>query len=106
MGRDSKRESSVEALEQEFVGAVVKETGFTPSLALVVVKPIIRHLVSQYAGDRLYVPAPKRQYPADEIREAMQLTNNAEAVCDRFGISRATLYRVLKGDAVSGFGET
>ena len=87
--------STVESLEDEFVAAVCKDTGFQPSLARIIVKPIIQHLVDTYAGERLYVPAPRREYPVEEIRQAVELTDNREAVCERFGISRATLYRVL-----------
>lgn len=88
--------TTVESLEDEFVAAVCKDTGFQPSLARIIVKPIIQHLVDTYAGERLYVPTPRREYPVDEIRRAIEQTDNREAVCERFGISRATLFRVLK----------
>ena len=99
MARDSTRRSTVEALEEEFVGALVKETGFAPSMALQIVRPIVQHLVANYPGERLYIPAPKRVYPVEEIRQAMARTENAAAVCERFGLSRATLYRLLEGAA-------
>lgn len=95
MARDSRQ--SVASLEEEFVSAVVKDTGFQPSLALIVVRPIINHLVANYAGDRLYVPAPRRQYPVAEILQALEATGNRQAVCERFGISDSTLYRITKG---------
>lgn len=91
--------STVESLEDEFVAAVCKDTGFQPSLARIIVKPIIQHLVDTYAGERFYVPAPRRQHPIDEIRKALEATGNPAAVCERFHISRATMYRLLSQDS-------
>ena len=97
MAADNSKRSTVESLEEEFIGALVRETGFQPSLARVIVRPIIQHLVDTYPGERLYVPAPRREYPVEEIRHALELTSfNYDAVCERFGISRSTLFRVLK----------
>ena len=87
--------STVESLEDEFVAAVCKDTGFQPSLARIIVKPIIQHLVDTYAGERLYVPTPRRQYPVDEIRRVLESTGDRDAVCKRYGISTRTLYRIL-----------
>ena len=50
MARDNGKQSSVDTLEDEFIGAVVRETGFQPSLARIVVRPIIRHLMVTYPG--------------------------------------------------------
>jgi hypothetical protein len=108
LARDNGKQSSVDTLEDEFIGAVVRETGFQPSLARIVVRPIIQHLMTTYPGERLYVPAPKREYPVEEIRQALEQCDNRDAVCDRFGISRATLYRVLgevEGAKVSASGK-
>lgn len=80
------------------VAAVVRETGFQPSLARMVVAPIIRHLAESYPGERIYVAAPKREYPVEEIRLAYEATKNRDAVCERFGISKTKLYELLRMD--------
>lgn len=85
----------LQALEPELIQAVVAETGFVPSLARLVVLPIIAHLEKAYPGDRIYVASPKREYPIEDMREAMKATGSHEAVCARFGVSKTTLYRLL-----------
>lgn len=100
MARKSKptSENTLQAMEDDMVAAVVAEVGFTPSLARTVVAPIIRHLAERYPGERIYVAAPKREYPVEEIRLAYEHTGNRDAVCDRFGISKTKFYELLKID--------
>lgn len=93
MGLD-RNVSPLQALEDEMVQAVVAETGLKESMARYMVAPIIRHLCSEYGGDRIYIPV-RRDYPVDEIRAAFERTRDVRAVCNEFGVSRRTLYRLL-----------
>ena len=96
MAKPAKAENTLQAMEDDMVGAVVRETGFQPSLARIVVLPIIKHLAENYAGERIYVAAPKREYPVAEIIAALEHTGNRDAVCERYGISDRTLYRICE----------
>lgn len=96
MARNDKNETTLQAMEDEMIAAVCKETGFQPSLARIVVTPIIQHLASTYPGERIYVAAPRREYPVEEIIAALAQTNNRQAVCERYGISDRTLYRICE----------
>lgn len=90
--------SPIQALEDEMVQAVVTETGWKPDLVRYVVAPIIRHLSSEYAGSRIYIPKAQDIDEA-EVRREFDASGDVEGCCQRFGISRRTLYRILgKGD--------
>lgn len=87
---------NMSTLADELVQVIVAEIGFTPTMARAVVEPIIAHLAARYGGDRIYFPARRREYPIDDIRKAADNSASTAEVCERFGISRATLYRILR----------
>lgn len=89
----------VAALEAEFVDAVCQKTGLQPEFARSIVGPLVRHLQRRYGGDRLYIPASSRGYTQDEVKDYFVATSrDVAATCERFSISRSTLYRVLGGE--------
>jgi hypothetical protein len=85
----------MQALEDELTTALAADTGLRESMARLMVIPIVRYLVSEYAGDRIYIPTPGRNYPVAEIRAAFAASRDLTAVCQEYGISRRTLYRIL-----------
>lgn len=99
LARENSSGRTIDALQDEFVGVMVRDTGLKPAIAREFVRPMIQHLVDTYAGERLYIPTPRRNYPVAEIRGALKSTGDREAVCKRFGISSRTLYRVLSQPA-------
>jgi Mor family transcriptional regulator len=86
--------SPMQALEDELVQAMMVDTGLQAAMARFMVAPIIRHLCSEYGGDRIYIPKA-REIPAADIVAAFNTSRDVQAVCTEFGISRATLYRLL-----------
>lgn len=89
-----KRVSPIQSLEDEMVEALARDSGLAPAWARKFVEPIIRHLLSEYGGERLYIPK-RRDYDVAEVLAAFAMTNDVERTCDTFGISRRTLFRLL-----------
>jgi hypothetical protein len=77
------------------VEAMVRDTGLKPEMARFMVRPILRHLCSEYGGEQLYIPTWRTEYPVDEIRAEFVATRDAVGTCRKFSISRRTLYRLL-----------
>jgi hypothetical protein len=85
----------MQALEDEMVEAVVTETGIKPDMARFIVAPIIRHLCSEYGGEQLYIPAIRKECPVEDVRAYFAESQDVDATCRRFSISRRTLYRII-----------
>lgn len=96
MGKDV---DPVCALEAEFVQVICEKTGLKPAFAQSIVGPLVRHLQRRYGGERLYIPSSSRGYTQEEVRDFFQqAARDVDKTCERFSISRATLYRVLGGE--------
>ena len=70
------------------------EIGLHPPMAEVMSEAICRGLRTRWGGREIYVPSEDIAERNRRIREAWR-GNNAAEVLARFGISKATLYRVL-----------
>lgn len=90
--------SPLQALEDEMVQAVVAETGMQPEAVRFLVGPIVRHLASEYGGDRIYIPKA-REIDAEQVRRDFGESKDVTLVCRTHGISRRTLYRLLQDAA-------
>ena len=86
---------ATQALEDELVAALAKDTGMLPSLAVMFVRPVVRYLQSKHAGRRMYVPSPGRTYDVEAMRQQLAETRDVDLVCKTHGVSRTTLYRLL-----------
>jgi hypothetical protein len=84
----------LQLLEDELVEALVADTGLKPDWARKLIAPMMRHLVSEYGGERLYIPK-RREYEPEVVLAEFARTGNVEGTCAAFGISRRTLYRLL-----------
>lgn len=87
--------SAAQAFEDEILAAFCRETGMRPEIARPFIRPIAAYLMSEYGGSELYVPALTASVQKDEIGRAFASTGDVDFVCKKFGISRATLYRML-----------
>jgi Mor family transcriptional regulator len=85
----------LQALEDEMVEAMVRDTGLKPEMARFMVRPILRHLCSEYGGERIYIPSLRAEYPVDEIRAEFANSRDVAGTCRKYSISRRTLYRLL-----------
>ena len=70
------------------------EVGLHEPMAEVISEAICRGLRTRWGGREIYVPAEDITERNRRIRDAWR-GNNATEVMARFGISKATLYRVL-----------
>ncbi|GAB3755132.1 hypothetical protein [Lysobacter olei] len=86
-----------EALRLELVRAVVEGTGLSEQMAMPYANSILTYLQREHPGERLYVPAPARQYDVLQIQAALQRGASVAKVCRDYGVSRATLHRLFPG---------
>lgn len=92
MSRDSDR---AEALRRELVGAIVAQTGLGELAALPLADALLAHLQREYGGERLYIPAPPRQYDVLQVKAALERGDTVGQVCKAYSISRRQLYRLF-----------
>lgn len=86
-----------EALRRELVAAIVEGTGMREVLAMPLADTLLAHLQNEYGGQRLYIPAPPRQYPILQIEAELRQGLPPAEACRRYGISRRTLRRLFPG---------
>lgn len=84
-----------EALREEIVRGIVDQLGVPEALAMPYADSILTYLQREYPGQRLYIPAPTRQYDVQEIADALGRGASIARVCREHGISRPTLYRLF-----------
>lgn len=87
--------SAAQAFEEEILAAFCRDTGLKADIARPLIRPLIEYLMSEYGGGELYVPARTSRYRVEEIGRAFAESGDVDAVCQTFGISRRTLYRIL-----------
>jgi Mor family transcriptional regulator len=64
---------------------------------------LIDRIQMSHAGDAIYIPGPNKHRRNERIRRMFNGVNH-DVVCREFGISKATLYRVV-GQTKSGKGD-
>lgn len=94
MSKDTDR---TEALRAELVRAVVDGTGLSEQLAMPYANCVLAYLQSEYPGDKLYIPAPPRQYDLLQITAALERGDSINRVCATHGLSRTRLYKLFPG---------
>jgi Mor family transcriptional regulator len=55
---------------------------------------LIDRIQTKHAGDEVYIPGPNKHRRNEHIRRMFNGVNH-DVVCRKFGISKATLYRVM-----------
>lgn len=93
----SKDTDRTEALRRQLVRAVVEGTGLSEQMAMPYANSILAYLQREHPGERLYVPAPPRQYDVLQIQAALQRGESVTRVCREHGISRSKLYQLFPG---------
>lgn len=82
------------AMRNEITSAIREATGLHERFASELSDEILSRLMTRWGGDRLHVPACDRAARDEAIRADFDGRNH-DAVCRRYGISQATLYRVI-----------
>lgn len=91
----SKETDRTEALRASLVRALVDGTGLSERLALPYANSVLAYLQREFPGERVYVPAPQRQYDILQITAALERGESIARVCATHGVSRPTLYRLF-----------
>jgi Mor family transcriptional regulator len=80
-------------LHAELTGIVRREIGMNENFASAHAAAILRGLCETLGGNEVYIPAPDRSARNASIRAEFK-GSNADELCLKHGISRATLYRI------------
>jgi Mor family transcriptional regulator len=91
----SKDLDRTQALHRELVGAIVQETGMREVLAVPIADSLMAYLQREYPGQKLYIPAPARQYDVLQIRASLERGDTPAEVCRSHALSRSTLYKMF-----------
>lgn len=94
MARDT---DLTERLRRDIVRAIVDDTGMGEQMALPVANSVLAYLQAEYPGQRMYVPAPPKQYDVLQIDAALRAGTPPKRVCEQHGISMRTLHRLFSG---------
>lgn len=93
MNRDT-TEDDVAQWHQDLTMAMVEGTGLREDLASRIAGLTLQRLQERRGGRTCYLPVVSKQDRNEAIRRAFNGTNHAE-ICETYGVSRTTLYRVL-----------
>lgn len=94
MSRDTDR---TEALRRELVGAIVADTGVREVLAMPYANSVLAYLQREYAGERVYIPAPPRQYDVLQIDAELRAGESPAKVARHHGTTIRQLHRMFPG---------
>jgi hypothetical protein len=84
---------AIRYLIMKLVEAAHREGTFTEAVAL----QVEREFREEYAGNKIYVASELRAAPpVDELRERYLAGEPVERITSTTGVSRATLYRLIK----------
>jgi hypothetical protein len=86
-----------EALRKELVQGIVDDLGVPEALALPYANSVLAYLQREYPSQKLYIPAPPRQYDVLQIKAALEGGASIIRVCRDFGLSRTVLYQLFPG---------
>lgn len=94
MSRDS---DLTERMRRDIVRAIIDGTGIQEQAALPFANSVLAWLQSEHPGQRVYVPAPQRQYDLLQIDAALRAGADPKEVCRDHSISARTLQRLFPG---------
>lgn len=94
MKRDT---NSTERLRREITRAIVLQTGTREQIAMEYADAVLGWLQREFAGDRLYVPHPPRQYDLLQIEAALSRGESPTEVARKHGTTVRQLRRLFRG---------
>lgn len=86
-----------EALRSELVRGLVDQLGIPESLAMPYANGLLTYLQRNYAGERLYIPQPPRQYDALQIAAQLRSGDDPRVVARRHLTTVRQLHRIFPG---------
>lgn len=86
-----------EELRAEIVRGIVDQLGVPEALAMPYANGIVTYLQREYPGQKMYIPAPSRQYDLLQITAALEGGATISRVCREHGVSRTMLYKLFPG---------
>lgn len=86
-----------EALRSELVSGIVEDTGMSEALAMPFANSVLKYLQRNYAGERLYIPQPPRQYDALQIAAQLRRGDDPRSVARRHMTTVRQLHRLFPG---------
>lgn len=97
-----KRDDFLSCLRAELVQSLGRlPEGTSPQRAQETAQAVVQRLARRYRGERVYIR--EARYDADAVLRDFQGANHAE-VCQRHGLSRRTLERLVKQQRRGGSG--
>lgn len=90
----SAEDDKAAAVRTDITRAIREVTGLHERFASDISDGILQRLQQRWGGDRIYIPSRDRAARDAGIRADFDGRNHGE-VCRRYGISLATLYRVI-----------
>lgn len=86
-----------EALRSEIVRGIVDQLGVSEAIAMPFANSVLAHLQRQYAGERLYIPQPPRQYDLLQIEAHLKAGHSPHAVARAHQTTVRQLHRLFPG---------
>lgn len=90
---NAREEDFVSALRAEIVGVLVRESGAPETHAIDMASKILAAVTQRYRGTEPYIGAAAPRYDRNAVLLDLQRYPTT-VVCERHGISRATLWRL------------
>lgn len=79
------------------VTRIVREcTGMNERLAVPIAHEITRGLQQLWGGREVWIPSPRADERADEIRQALEVGLSPKEIVAAYGVSRASVYRAMR----------
>lgn len=82
-------------LQRDILDAVTDLGEIDPDLALKVARVVLERLQERYGTQSLYIPG-KPRYSVEALKQAYRDGEPVRSIARREGISRRTLYRILR----------
>lgn len=86
-----------EALRTEIVRGIVDQLGVPEAVAMPFANSVLAHLQRQYAGERIYIPRPSRQYDVLQIEAQLRSGESPNSVAAAHQTTVRQLQRLFPG---------
>ncbi|MBB4654426.1 Mor family transcriptional regulator [Xanthomonas sp. F14] len=92
--------SQTEALRARILTAMQRDMGISTTM----VEPFVNSVMKCFAGEQPYFPHPKRAYPVEQIKMALEDGAAVSQILKKYDLSRFKLYSLSPEDYPGGDG--